>query len=142
MPLVNDILLRSHVWLLGILIVPMIKWLPLSYVLRLLTPPKWLKPYRRISRERILDLVDRRLAQPKVMVHRPCLRRGLVLFHVLQLSGLPAKLNFAIYSPLCPKTMLRGHCWVMVDDWCAGDPPASSLTIIWTHPKAKMYRDS
>lgn len=130
----RDILLRGHLWLLSLLVLPLIKWLPLKHVLQLLTVPNWLHPYHTISAERITALVERRLSRPRMMVHRPCLRQGLVLFHLLQLSGLPARLHFGLYPSTRPKERLHGHCWVTVKDSYAGIPPAPSLAVVWTHP--------
>lgn len=133
--MVRDITLRLHIWLLAALALPLIKWLPLRQVLRLLTPPHWFRPYQGSDGEAIRELVDHRLRNPRMMVHRPCLRRGLTLYHMLRLAGLPAELHFGIYTPRRVGERLQGHCWVTVEGQCAGDPPKPSLTAVWTHAR-------
>jgi hypothetical protein len=86
-----------------------------------------------VTAEAIRLLVDRRLARPLVMAYRPCLRRGLVLFHMLQLADLPARLHFGLYPKRQVADAFRGHCWVTVNGDCIGEPPEPSLTVIWTH---------
>ena len=129
-----DILLRCHVWFVATAVVPMAKFLPLKRVLRLLSPPRWFRPYRGIPAGMIRRVVDRRLARPVVMTYRPCLRKGLVLFHMLQLAGLPARLHFGLYPRSREGEAFRGHCWVTVDGEFVGEAPDESLTAVWTHP--------
>ncbi len=53
-PRTRELLLRGHVWWVGTLIPLLVKFIPLRALIRLLTPPPHLLPYRRTGEERIV----------------------------------------------------------------------------------------
>jgi len=78
-------------------------------------------------------VVRRRLAHPRIMVRRACLRRGLLLYHLLRLAGLDARLRFAVYPPSLDPRRLHAHCWVSLGGRCLAPPadvPAATV-LVW-----------
>ena len=118
--------LRAHVYMVATLI-------PLAVrLIRVMTPPVWLRPYRRFSTEQILQVVQRRLRNPHNMRRRVCLRRSLTLYHFLRLSGRRAAIEFGVFAPASAQDKLQGHCWVSLDGkTIAEDSPL---------PQAVVYR--
>ncbi|HUT37592.1 MAG TPA: lasso peptide biosynthesis B2 protein [Planctomycetota bacterium] len=126
------LVLRAHVWWEACLILLLVKLLPLTWVLRLLSPPRWWHPYRGVSPDAIGELVRRRLARPRHMKRRACLRQGLMLFHFLCLAGHEPELHFAVFPAESPPRPMHAHCWVTLGG-VACSPPAEP-------PCAEMMR--
>ena len=124
MPL-RSVLLRAHIWLLATTVPSLIRLLPLKRLLRLLTPPAKLIPYRGFPCEFLVQRVERRLRKPRQMRHRPCLRHSLVLFHFLRLAGYPAVLTIGVYrkDPDYPRS--QAHGWVTLNGTVLTSPPAT-----------------
>ena len=124
-------LMRAHVWLLAGLTPLLVKVMPLKWLLGLLTPPGRFRPYRGLGADQIVEAVRRRLAAPKNMRRRACLREALMLFHFLRLAGEPAVMHFSVYAP-GDDSRMHAHCWVTVGDRAVssppGDPHATMLT--------------
>ena len=130
----TDRILRSHVWLVATLVPLLVRLLSLKTVLRLLTPPSYLRPYRGAEVDRIVTTVRRRLSSPVNMRRRYCLREGLVMFHFLCLAGKPAILQIGVYSPQIKGRRMRAHCWVTLGAACISSRPASEpLAVILRH---------
>jgi len=123
-----SLLLRGHVWLAAAVMPILVDMLNLPMLMRLLTPPRWWKPYRGASVEQMLDVVERRLSRPINMRRRVCLRRSLVLYHFLLLAGRQASIEFGVFAPSAEDGSMHGHCWVSVDGQAVTDesnlPPA------------------
>ena len=109
------LVLRAHVWWVACLIPPLDRLLPLNGMLWLLTPSRWWHPYRGVPPEAIGDLVQRRLAHPRQMKRRACLRQGLMLFHFLCLAGHEPVLHFAVFPAEPAPRPMHAHCWVTLD---------------------------
>ncbi len=91
------------------------------------------RPYASLPPRRICAVVRRRLAHPRIMVRRACLRRGLLLYHLLRLAGLDARLRFAVYPPSLDPRRLHAHCWVSLGGRCLAPPadvPAATV-LVW-----------
>jgi hypothetical protein len=89
-----------------------VRVLPLHGVLWVLTPSRWWRPYRGVPPEEIGELVRRRLARPRQMKRRACLREGLMLFHFLCLAGREPVLHFAVFPAEPAPRPMHAHCWV------------------------------
>ena len=127
-----EFILRAHVWTAATFL-PVLVRLPLRRLLRLMTPPAFLRPYASVSRERIVEIVERRLRAPRNMRRRACLRRGLLLFHFLRLAGCDAVLQFGVFPPGVNPNRMHGHCWVTVAGEGVADPPGEGLAVVMTH---------
>lgn len=117
------LILRTHVGSLAFLIPLLVRLLPLRWVLRAMTPPRWWRPYRGASPETISEAVRRRLARPRLMRRRACLREGLLLFHFLCLAGHEPELHFAVFPPEDPPRRVHAHCWVTMSGREWSSPP-------------------
>jgi len=130
---VNETILRAHIWLVATLVPLLVKLLKLKNVLKILTPPPHFRPYRGTSPHLILTIVRRRLAHPRNMRRRACLREGLTLFHFLRLAGIPARLHFGVYDPGVDQRRLHAHCWVTVEGKPLSLPPGDPTALVLTH---------
>jgi len=129
----REAILRGHVWLLATVMPLVVKLLPLKRVLAVVTPPEWLTPYAGIAPKRIGEIVRRRLRHVRVMRHRQCLRKGLTLFHLLRLAGVPAALHFGVFAPRPEQDHMHAHCWVTVGEECLSDPPDAPVAVVLQH---------
>ncbi len=120
------LVLKTHVWLAAVATVLLVKALPLRWVLRLLSPPRWLRPYRGVSAETMVEVVRRRLARPRHMRRRACLREGLLLFHFLCLAAREPEVHFSVFEPPAGSERLDAHCWVSLDGRTLSSPPSGS----------------
>lgn len=125
--------LRAHVWLLATLIPLLDRLMTLPKMLRLLTPRRPWRGYRAVSASDVLAAVERRLARPRQMKRRACLRRGLVVFHLLRLTGRPARLHFGVYPQREEGDRLRGHCWVECEGQVLCTPPEPDAAEVMIH---------
>jgi hypothetical protein len=114
-PSEGRLILRGHIWLLATLIPLLEKFVPLKWLLRLLTPPSRFKPYAGTPPEEISQLVAHRLREPRNMRRRACLRQGLTLFHFLKLAGWPAVLHIGVFPPSLDSRRMHAHCWVTLN---------------------------
>ena len=127
------LLLRAHVWALATVVPLMVRLVALPRLLRWLTPPAELCPYRRFPVDRIVTVVRRRLANPRNMRRRACLREGLVLFHFLRLSERPAELHFGIYPTPDKIGRMHAHCWVTLGGDSVSTPPGDPHAVLLVH---------
>jgi hypothetical protein len=128
-------ILRAHIWLFATVVPLLVRFLPLGALLTIVTPIRWWRPYRAFSPERILELVRRRLASPRVMKRRACLREGLTLFHFLRLAGQPAFLQIGVY-PMDPAGgQGHAHCWILLHGQIFASPPSREAAVVLTHPR-------
>ena len=128
----SRLILRGHVWLLATLIPLLKKFIPLKWLLRLLTPPSRFKPYAGTSPEEISRLVAHRLREPHNMRRRACLRQGLTLFHFLKLAGWPAVLRIGVFPPGIDRQRMHAHCWVTLNDVPLSPPPEQPVATLLT----------
>jgi len=122
MPKMRILLLRGHAWLVAFLVPLLVRLLPLPKLLSLLTPPTRTRPYKGISADSIAGIVARRLAKPRNMRRRACLREAVTLFHFLRLAGFPAVMHFAVYPPAEDDSQIHAHCWVTIDGKAISTP--------------------
>ncbi len=128
----SRLILRGHVWLLATLIPLLEKFIPLKWLLRLLTPPPRFQPYAGTSPEEISRLVTHRLREPRNMRRRACLRQGLTLFHFLKLAGWPAVLRIGVFPPGLDRRRMHAHCWVTLNDVPLSPPPEQPVATLLT----------
>ena len=124
------LVLRGHVWLLATLIPLLEKFIPLKWLLRLLSPPSRFKPYAGTSPEEISRLVAHRLREPRNMRRRACLRQGLALFHFLKLAGWPAVLRIGVFPPGRDRRRMHAHCWVTLNGVPLSPPPEQPVATL------------
>jgi hypothetical protein len=122
--------LRGHIWLLATLIPLLEKFIPLKWLLRLLTPPARFKPHAGTPPEEISRLVARRLREPRNMRRRACLRQGLTLFHFLKLAGWPAVLHIGVFPPSLDSRRMHAHCWVTLNGVPLSPPPEQPVAVL------------
>lgn len=116
-------ILRWHVWVVATCVPLLVRLLPLKALLRLLTPPRHLTPYSRVSAGRVAAIVRRRLDNPIHMRRRACLREGLTLFHFLCLAGAEATLHMGVYARQPRMRRTQAHCWVTCAGRAVSAPP-------------------
>ena len=126
------LILRAHIGSVALLVPLLVRVLPLRGVLWLMTPPRWWRPYRRVAPDAVCGAVRRRLARPRLMKRRACLREGLMLFHFLCLAGHEPELHFAVFPPAPAPRRVHAHCWVTLDGCECSAPPQE--------PSAEMMR--
>ena len=131
----HRLVLRAHVWVVAALIVVVVK-LPLPWVLWLVTPWRWWQPYRSVSPDTIAQAVRRRLARPRQMKRRACLREGLTLFHFLCLAGHEPEMHFAVFPPDQAPRPMHAHCWVTLDGHPCSAPPQQPCAEVLHHSRA------
>ena len=124
----TTLVLRIHVWLAVALVPLLVRLAGLEALLKLATPRRPWRLYRRLSCETVARAVARRLRRPRHMKRRACLRRGLALYHFLRLAGHPAVLRIGAWPGRRDGGRLHAHCWVtvggqVVDDAAADLPP-------------------
>ncbi len=128
----SRLILRGHVWLLATLIPLLEKFIPLKWLLRLLTPPPRFQPYAGTSPEEISRLIAHCLREPRNMRRRACLRQGLTLFHFLKLAGWPAVLRIGVFPPGLDRRRMHAHCWVTLNDVPLSPPPEQPVATLLT----------
>jgi len=133
---VRRLALRAHIWWTACLIPVLDRLLPLRGVLWVLTPARWWHPYRGMAPEAIGGLVRRRLAHPRQMKRRACLREGLILFHFLCLAGLEPVLHFAVFPAEAPPRPMHAHCWVTLGDVACSAPAQPPCAEMMRHSRA------
>ena len=116
------LVLRAHIWWTACLIPLLVRALPLGTVLWLVTPARWWHPYRGTAPAAIGELVRRRLARPRQMKRRACLREGLMIFRFLCLAGHEPELHFAVFPAEAPPRPMHAHCWVTLGDVACSTP--------------------
>jgi hypothetical protein len=131
------LVLRAHVWLVATLVPLLVKLLPLKQLLRLLTPPAWIAPYRGIGQDRIVERVAHHLRSPRNMRRRYCLRLSLTLFHFLRLAGYPAVLRIGVYPRTAHSPRTQAHGWVTLHEVALTSPPEGPAAVILVHGQAQ-----
>ena len=128
--------MRGHVWVFAAVVPVLVGLFSLRRLVGLLSPPGFLRPYAGVSAEEIAAVVARRLAHPRVMRGRACLRHGLTLLHFLRLAGLAADLHVGVYPPSADPSRLHAHCWVSLDGRdlmpAPGGPAVEMARSTWT----------
>jgi len=128
---VRRLILRAHVWSLAFLIPVLVRLLPLRWVLRTMAPPRWWRPYRGVPQAAIAEAIRRRLANPRQMKRRACLREGLMLFHFLCLTGQEPEMHFGVFPPEPAPRRVHAHCWVTLDGReCSAPPQGPSAEVM------------
>lgn len=139
MPVTKCWLFRIHLALLAWIFPELRKRLSLARLLALFTPRSNDRRHTHLTEQEIVRAVDRQLRGAWRMRGRPCLRRGLLLFHFLRKAGVPALLNFGVYHASNPRD--QAHCWVTVDGRCAADPPLQPHVVILVHGAPLPHED-
>jgi len=115
MTTMTEAILRVHVWIVATAAPLLVRWMPIRRLLRVATPRRCRRLYVGLPPERICRIVQSRLANPRMMRRRACLRRGLTVYHFLRLAGVDAALNIGAWRPSRDPRRLHAHCWVTVD---------------------------
>ena len=84
-----------------------------------------------VSVDELCSMVERRLAHPVRMRGRRCLRKSLMLFYLLRLSGRPAEIHFGIFN--ARRNCTKGHCWVTLDGKLLTEPAEEPITEVLCH---------
>jgi hypothetical protein len=135
-------ILRIHVSLLALVIPDLSRRLPLATLLAVFTPAGPSPIYAGLGTDEIVRVVQRRLQRPWRMRRRPCLRLGLMLFHLLRLAGVPAVLHFCVYKQTLGTATVgreQAHCWVSVDGRCVASPPEDEHVVILVHGEGPAH---
>jgi hypothetical protein len=132
--------LRAHVWLLAFAVPVLVRVLPLRAVLWVMAPPRWWRPYRGVPPEAIAATVRRRLARPRQMKRRACLREGLLVFHFLCLAGHEPVIRFAVFPPQPAPRAVHAHCWVTLDGRPCSAPPEGPSAELMRYARATGVR--
>jgi len=122
-----------HVWLVAAVGPLLDRFLTLERMLGLLTPRRPFGPYAGISPDLIAAIVHRRLRKPIHMRRRACLRRSLVLYYFLRLSGAEAVFHIAVFPPSMDPKRLHAHGWVTVGGVCLCEPVQEQAVEILTY---------
>ena len=130
-------ILRWHVWAVATCIPLLVRFLPLKALLRLLTPPGRLRPYRGVPAGRIAEIVRRRLRNPVHMRRRACLREGLTLFHFLCLAGAEAVLHVGVFAGRPGAQRTHAHCWVTCQGRAVSAPPDEPFAEVLSYPSPR-----
>jgi hypothetical protein len=125
--------LAAHIWIAAALIPVLDRLLTLSRMVRLLTPPRWLRPYQGVPAEAIGEIVRRRLERPWQMRRRACLRMSLLLYHFLRLAALDAVFHVAVFAPAADRRRLHAHGWVTIGEVCLSEPPRDRAVEVATY---------
>jgi len=125
-------ILRVHVSVAASLAPLLVRSMPLRPLVRWLAARRRARPYAGIPAVEIERAIDRRLRNPRMMVRRACLRRGLLLLHFLNLAGIPAEIRFGVYAPRSDSERMHGYCYVVADGIGEEEPPEETLTVLWT----------
>lgn len=133
---VNDAAARLHIALFTFITPLLVRLFPLRILLRLVTPPSGITPYRKMPPERIVAAVKRRLAAPRMMRRRACLREGLTAFHFLSLAGYSPELRFCVYPPDPSQRHMHAHCWVVLDGNPLTSPPQQAHAEMMRYSRA------
>jgi hypothetical protein len=112
----------------------------LPFLLRVLALPTLLNVLAAGSRQRTGSRIsiERAASLTKAFLHvlmfrDTCLKRSLVLFHVLRKSGYDAQVIFGVRNT---EFGLRGHAWLKVDGHIVNEPgdPATEFKAIYSFP--------
>lgn len=118
---VREFWLFTRIFFLATLLPPMLKYLPLSMSLRLLTPNNCKKVTdfeRDYLKEKIIKYTEFILSWNFLVWKKICLRQALVLFHFFYQIGLDIQIFFGVrenpnLSGKAAKKMLQGHAWLV-----------------------------
>jgi hypothetical protein len=137
---VGRLILRAHIGSVALVVPLLVRVLPLRWVLRVMTPPRGWLPYRGVATGALCEAVRRRLARPRLMRRRPCLREGLMIFHFLSLTGHEPEMHFAVFPPESPPRQIHAHCWVTLDGVECSAPPQGQVAEMMRYARATGAR--
>lgn len=123
-----------HVWVVAKALPVAVAMVSLKRLLRLVSPPYRYRPYRGVPVPRIVGMVERSLRHPRLMRRHRCLRKALMLYHFLRLSGMEAVLHFSVPPPSGKGEDLVAHCWVSLGPGELFDPPEVRAAEVLRYP--------
>lgn len=125
-----------YVWVVARVLPVAVALVSLKRLLRLVSPPCWYRPYRGVPVPRIVGMVERSLRHPRLMRRHRCLRKALMLYHFLRLSGREAVLHLSVLAPSGKGEDLVAHCWVSLGPGELFDPPEVRAAELLRYPGA------
>lgn len=132
--MLTRVLLQGHLWVFSITLPLFDRLLGIKPLLKLVTPPRWLTPYRRVDIKTILALVNGHMDEARHMKRRRCLRHGLTFFHFLCLAGHNPTLVFGVF-PWQEGRRGLAHCWVVLDGKELTERPKETFAEILRHTR-------
>jgi Transglutaminase-like superfamily len=81
----------------------------------------------------ILGVVRHVTRHPWVMRNRRCLRQGLLAYRYLTLSVYRPELHFGLEKSSLADPRIRAHCWVVLDDGAALNPPEDGMMTVFVY---------
>ena len=127
----SEKILRIHVWMVAAMFPLLVELMSMRTLMRLMEWPRRWHPYAGVQRERIVEIVSRRLRKPWLMRRRRCLRFGFTLFHFLRLAAVPSVLKVAVLGPVPVGRRTHAHGWVTADG-VELDPPLQPAAVLLT----------
>jgi len=82
----------------------------------------------------IISRILRTTRHPWLMKDRTCLRQGLLAYRFLRAAGFQPELHFGIDSESLHASVLRAHCWVVMDGKIVVNPPTAKMVRIFRYP--------
>jgi hypothetical protein len=122
------------VWLFVTMLPLLVRLVSLPALLKLATPRRPWRLYRRLSCETIDQALRRRLRRPWHMERRACLRRAVALYYFLRLAGFPAVFRVGAWPPGRDGGRLHAHCWVTVNGRILDDDADIPPGVLLCHP--------
>ena len=123
-----------HVWVVARALPVAVALLSLKRLLRLVSPPCWYRLYRGVPVPRIVGMVERSLRHPWLMRRHRCMRKALMLYHFLRLSGRETMLHFSVLPPAEQGQDLVAHCWVSLGSGEVFDSPDVEAAEVLCYP--------
>lgn len=108
--------------------------LPLPKLMRLLDSPPRDRVFETLSVTQAIQMIDRIVRITRgFLFPGNCVRKSILLFHLLRKNGYPAMIHFGISSK---NEQLFGHCWVDLDGSVLTDvsDPRQSFQTIYSYP--------
>ena len=110
---------------------PILLFFPLEHVLQLLTPSPRL-PSRPVSSSKIILLVNYWFRLTRIIARNSCLKRSLVLYHLLNRNGIPVRICIGIKKE---NGHLIGHSWIESKDGSIEENrDVDDFVVMYTYP--------
>ncbi|MBI5376394.1 MAG: lasso peptide biosynthesis B2 protein [Candidatus Schekmanbacteria bacterium] len=131
--LITNVILFFKIFLLVLALPLLLKSLSLPRLLKLLTPRKKKKMDDRVI-ERILKITDSILGIRFFVFTPSCLRKSLLLYHLLNRYGMKVKIHFAVKKD---DGKLDGHSWLTKNGKRVYDylESVDDFSITYTYPE-------
>lgn len=129
----RDVGLFLHILLLWICL-PVLLWLPLHRVLRLLTPRRQLTPRNSAAsdsqRQKVIRFANYWFSRKSIAARNTCLKRSLILYYFLNRGGAAVKICLGVKKE---NGRLTGHSWLEGAGWTADRLP--EFVVIYRYPE-------